>query len=253
MLSTSSLLAILSVAASVKALVVPKDVAAAPLSLVYPESRGNTAATQSISPCQGFEMETGDRTLFPMTGGKLAFQASGTANDVQISYSTSATSLLSEFKPLLPEASSIVAGHSCFIAPDFTTLGYTVGEVVTFNIAYTNAQTGAEGYECADVRLEATSDYDTTVSMCFNTTISATSGSTSSAVSSSSLSSAEAGAIGGSIGLVFTLAVVALALGALYKTGRIAFGKKGVAGQGVGPLATKGMRQSSSFETLEKQ
>ncbi|KAL7416457.1 hypothetical protein BDY24DRAFT_379793 [Mrakia frigida] len=262
---SSSVLSILAVAGSASALVIRQAATAAPLKMQWPTTRGNTADTQSIGPCQGFSANSSKITDFPITGGKLAFTQTGVIEDVQISFSALAAitdvSLQSSFEDLLPEVDEALVGHHCYIAPDFESFGTQVGQNVTIQVEYTNPTTGRTGYECADVHLVEVAAFTATVSMCFNATTgeltptesdNATSTSDSTAsntatIDEGGLSNAAAGGIGASVGIVFTLALVALVFGALYKSGKVLFGKKAVAAHHVPVASSK--KLSSDVES----
>ncbi|KAL7416351.1 hypothetical protein BDY24DRAFT_379373 [Mrakia frigida] len=222
MVSASSLFALLAVgASSVQALVLPRaELIAAPLAFLFPTSRGNTAATQAIGPCQGFS-STG-RTSFPITGGKLSFTAIAKAREIQISYASSPNATLEQFQDLLPEAPRIYAGSKCYPTPDFSTLGFSVGDNVTIGVELLVGATNATGYECSDITLVAAADFVESA-LCQNITTSSVTNITVSnnvtLADDGGVSRVAAGGIGASVGIVFSLAVFALLFGLMYRKG----------------------------------
>ncbi|KAL7412770.1 hypothetical protein BDY24DRAFT_77450 [Mrakia frigida] len=171
---TTPLIALLTAAASASALVLPRQASTedVPIKLVFPYSRGTSAATAANGPCQGFPAQVDNRTEFPLSGGKFAFTDSTGVTNLTISYATNYTS--PSFRRFLPVIPSVAAGQSCFEEYlDFNNYGSSPGSNLTFGFSWLSAA-GVQQYECADIVFVNAADFTTSLTdVCVNATTTA--------------------------------------------------------------------------------
>ncbi|GAA5857589.1 hypothetical protein JCM8547_004283 [Rhodosporidiobolus lusitaniae] len=230
----------------------------------YPPLRGWIQDTTSVEPCGGVAL--GGRINYPISGGDISLVLQRDAFDIQVSYSGSADpSSNSDFSPLIPVLEQSYSGSKCFSAPDFSSLGFSVGDVVTLQVNYLTGPKNSSLFQCADVTLMAAQGYvaDTEFT-CANVTSSTqtrsqggsssaaaeASGSSSSSRGSSSSSSSSndepvsplgAGFIGAGVTIVvFALIAAGAVFAGFAKVGSRSKVKGAAAAQGEIPAYTRG-------------
>ncbi|GAA6024411.1 hypothetical protein JCM10207_003405 [Rhodosporidiobolus poonsookiae] len=235
-----SLVAPLLAASSVSALALERR--AAPdrpgaVGFQFPPLRGFIQDETSTAPCGGLAI--GGRIDYPISGGDIALVLQRDAFNIQLSYSSSENpTSASEFSPLLPVLEQSYSGSKCFQAPDLSTLGFSVGDVLTMNVNYLTGPKNSSLYQCADVTLVATDSYvASTEYTCANVTASTqtrSQGKSSSAAPSASAAAANSSSddqpvspIGaGFIGAAVAIVVMLVAGGLLAFAGFAKFGSR---------------------------
>lgn len=220
----------------------------ASISFMFPDGREPVAGQYHKQPCG--TSPVGTITDFPLTGGKISTGQKAPTDNVNYLWSKFVDGDDYEFKTYgAATITDLSAGHYCSNAPDFASLGFKAGDKATLMIMYQNDGPPGKGFnkrwnfQCADVKLVDNwvepSDFmcgnignETRVASTEQTmdvTISPTSmanqraaANAAAAAASSGLSAPEAGGIGAGV----AIGVVLLALGALWASGLVRFGRK---------------------------
>ncbi|KAM0749344.1 hypothetical protein T439DRAFT_357703 [Meredithblackwellia eburnea MCA 4105] len=121
-----------------------------------PTLRGWDSSTVTTGPCGG--IGTIYRTNWPLGGGSIALEIQKASDDVILSYSTSSNPTSAQFTQFASLGDVSSAGYRCVSAPDFSSMGLSAGQEITFQVAYQNSD-DSKRYQCADVTLVAAEDY----------------------------------------------------------------------------------------------
>jgi len=208
-------------------------------------------------------MAASTRTKFPLTGGDVSLTQSTNIDNLNILwYKGDNPTKFHSFSTYTNTITDIAAGHYCAPGPDFTSLGFSSGDLATLLLIYSLDGQETFYYQCADVELVDTASFTEPSFVCGNYTselkvassedslklgtdmvqamgtgmvhpstgaaAAATAAANANSNSHSAKSSGLTAAQGGGIGAGVTLAVVALLLGALYAVGRVHFGRRQV-------------------------
>lgn len=160
MLAFASLLAVLPAVSLATPLLVERatDISGSPNGFKLPTPRGWADATDSASPCGGISYNATALSDFPMckhvplsvhptsqltgahfytAGGDISILTKADGDRLQINVARTAEATKnSNFVSLLHEVQSVYRGHQCYKAPDFSALGFAVGDAVTLQLSY---------------------------------------------------------------------------------------------------------------------
>ncbi|KAH6641085.1 hypothetical protein F5144DRAFT_506062 [Chaetomium tenue] len=143
-----------------------------PASFFWPPDRAWSAQTDNTPPC-GSSAGVGNRTEFPLSGGKIAFTAQDDSYDTQLSISFSNDpQSQSDFTRLttapIPE---LDPGHTCLSLPDPPQALARAGVNATLQMRYTADFDRPENqtfYACADVVFVPATAFNPADVPCFN-------------------------------------------------------------------------------------
>ncbi|GAA5931132.1 hypothetical protein JCM10213_000224 [Rhodosporidiobolus nylandii] len=204
----------------------------------YPPLRGWAQETTGEF-CGGYDLN--GRTEYPVSGSDVLLKLQRDAFDIQVSYSSASNpSAFDQFSPLLPTIEQSYSGYKCLQAPDFASLGLSVGDTVTMLVSYMTGPKNSTGYQCADVTLVDAAGYTPSSQYtCANITAStqtrgqgqsASSASSSAIASTGNRSTADDGSLSpaaaGGIGAAAAIAAMALLAAGLVFAGFLKFGRR---------------------------
>ncbi|GAA5996774.1 copper acquisition factor BIM1-like domain-containing protein [Rhodotorula paludigena] len=137
----------------------PSPTAPGPVGFNFPPMRGWSSALQNTAPCGGYDL--GARYEYPVSGGDIALAFQRDAYDVSVRYSLNSNPTSNDnFQDLLPNMTIGYIGSRCLTAPDFTTLGASVGDTVTMQLTYIAGAGNKTFYECSDLTLVEAAGYN---------------------------------------------------------------------------------------------
>ncbi|VVT56303.1 uncharacterized protein SAPINGB_P004947 [Magnusiomyces paraingens] len=151
-----------------------------PVAFLWPPDRDWSENTENVAPC-GSSAQVGNRTTFPLTGGKVLLVAQDDAWDIKvaISFKSNPTSM-NDFQDWFSSniTNELEVAHSCYSTPNVPST-VKAGDVGTIQLIY-NAIDGSSNishYACADVQFVDAEDFVNSgySAFCFNTTESETS------------------------------------------------------------------------------
>ncbi|GAA5888068.1 hypothetical protein JCM6882_000271 [Rhodosporidiobolus microsporus] len=136
-----------------------------------PGPRGFSQENTRTGPCGGFTRGGAEnRTDFPLTGGDFALALTRDAYDITISYTTGSDD--TGFQPLIPVLDHSFTGSKCFDSPDLSSIGASVGDVLTLQLTYVASAANSTFYQCADINVVEAATYSRPEFTCANVTAS---------------------------------------------------------------------------------
>lgn len=141
-----------------------------PVAFEYPRGRqGFQASAATTAPCGG--MPAGERTSFPLTGGKISLLQYAGLENVQLLFNPETNpTRFHAFKTHGNALSALGAGHYCTAAPDFAAQGLSAGQDVTMLAIYQLPGVDQYYYQCADITLTDVASYTEPSFTCGNYT-----------------------------------------------------------------------------------
>ncbi|WWC87444.1 uncharacterized protein L201_002333 [Kwoniella dendrophila CBS 6074] len=132
---------------------------ASPVEFTYPAPRsGFLVNNASTYPCGG--LPVGDRTSYPLTGGKVSLDVDTLASNVNLLYANSSDpKTFHEFSTFANTLLDVSDGGWCGAGPDFQELGLSAGNDVTLLVIYQLYGNKTYFYHCADINLVAVNSY----------------------------------------------------------------------------------------------
>ncbi|WVW79833.1 hypothetical protein I302_101803 [Kwoniella bestiolae CBS 10118] len=130
-----------------------------PVEFVYPPPRsGYLASNASAYPCGGSPL--GERTSYPLTGGKVSLDVDTLAANVNLLYSNNSNpSTFHEFSTFANTLLDVSDGGWCGNGPNFEELGLSAGSDATLLVIYQLYGNKTYFYHCADISLVAVNSY----------------------------------------------------------------------------------------------
>ncbi|BEJ14227.1 hypothetical protein CspHIS471_0314010 [Cutaneotrichosporon sp. HIS471] len=227
--------------------------APAAISFIFPDGREAVEGSTHKQPCGG--STNGPLTDYPLTGGKLSFGQHASTDNVNFLWGKyiDGDSDNYEFKTYGEyTVADLSAGHYCANGPDFSSQGFKAGDKATLMAVYQADGPPGKGFnkrwnfQCADVKLVdnwtqpdgfmcgnyyATNETRVTTAekaMDFTVSPSSQPNAGQGGASAAALAQMEPTKAGG-IGAGVTAGIFLLAIGALWATGLMRFGRKSIA------------------------
>ncbi|WWC59838.1 uncharacterized protein I303_102400 [Kwoniella dejecticola CBS 10117] len=163
-MASIALIALSCVAAAQAAVVAPRaasisEFSASPVEFTYPTPRSGFLVNNATTyPCGG--LPVGDRTAYPLSGGKVSLDIDTLAANVNLLYANSSDpKTFHEFSTFANTLLDVSEGGWCGEGPDFGELGLSAGSDVTLLAIYQLYGNKTYFYHCADINLVEDNSY----------------------------------------------------------------------------------------------
>ncbi|WVQ62907.1 uncharacterized protein L199_001056 [Kwoniella botswanensis] len=206
---SSALIALSAVSLAQATAVLPRaasitEFSTSPVEFVYPSPRsGYLANNASAYPCGGSPL--GERTSYPLSGGKVSLDVDTLASNVNLLYSNNSNpSTFHEFSTFANSILDVSDGGWCGNGPNFEEVGLAAGSNATLLVIYQLYGNKTYFYHCADISLVAVNSYTAPSDLtCSNSSavLETASGEDSMVLKGSNFSAAQQGADGQTVSI----------------------------------------------------